>query len=187
MAATWPTGIKSFTTKNAGDTIQPAHMNDVQDEITALQTSFINGQFRVSAYNAGTQSIPDTTATALTFANEDFDTGALHDTGSNTSRVTVPASGAGAYLIIAGTAFAANATGYRALTLRKNGTTNVAATTEPTNSASIGTFLQVQTVLVLSVADYVEVLATQNSGGALNVGHATNRNEQSFLQMVRLW
>lgn len=43
MAASYPTSIKSFTTKNAGDTIQPAHINDLQDEVAALEGGLLNG------------------------------------------------------------------------------------------------------------------------------------------------
>lgn len=41
MAASFPTSIKSFTTKIAGDTVQPAHVNDVQDEVTAVETALL--------------------------------------------------------------------------------------------------------------------------------------------------
>lgn len=42
-AASYPTSIKSFATRLAGETIQPAHMNDVQDEITAIETALLSG------------------------------------------------------------------------------------------------------------------------------------------------
>ena len=41
MPASYPTSSKSFTTKNTGDTIQPAHVNDAQDEITAIETNLL--------------------------------------------------------------------------------------------------------------------------------------------------
>jgi hypothetical protein len=43
MAASYPTAAKSFTTKSAGDTIQPAHINDIQDEVTAVETALVTG------------------------------------------------------------------------------------------------------------------------------------------------
>lgn len=43
MAASFPSGVKSFTTKLAGDTIQASHVNDVQDEITAIETALVGG------------------------------------------------------------------------------------------------------------------------------------------------
>lgn len=40
--ASWPTAIKNFVARVAGDTIQPAHINDLQDEVTAIQTQLFN-------------------------------------------------------------------------------------------------------------------------------------------------
>lgn len=41
MAASFPTSIKSFTAKIAGDTVQPAHVNDLQDEVVAVETQLM--------------------------------------------------------------------------------------------------------------------------------------------------
>ena len=38
MAATFPGGVKVFTTKQAGDQIASAHINDLQDEVVAVET-----------------------------------------------------------------------------------------------------------------------------------------------------
>lgn len=43
MPASYPTSAKSFTTKNSGDSIQAAHVNDLQDEVTAVETDLIAG------------------------------------------------------------------------------------------------------------------------------------------------
>ena len=43
MAATYPGGAKSFTTKTNGQTIDPAHVNDLQDEVTAVEQDLIAG------------------------------------------------------------------------------------------------------------------------------------------------
>lgn len=39
----YPTSVQSFATKNAGDTIQPAHINDVQTEVAAIENGLLNG------------------------------------------------------------------------------------------------------------------------------------------------
>ncbi len=39
----YPTSVVSFTTKNTGDAIQPSHINDLQTEVTALETGLLNG------------------------------------------------------------------------------------------------------------------------------------------------
>ncbi len=38
MAATFPDGVKVFKTKQAGDQIASAHINDLQDEVVAVET-----------------------------------------------------------------------------------------------------------------------------------------------------
>jgi hypothetical protein len=43
MAATYPAGARSFTTKANGDTVQATHINDVQEEVTAVESALING------------------------------------------------------------------------------------------------------------------------------------------------
>lgn len=43
MSASYPSTIKSFTTRNTGDTITGAFFNDPQDEITAVETALLNG------------------------------------------------------------------------------------------------------------------------------------------------
>ena len=39
----YPASVISFTTKNAGDTIQPAHVNDLQTDVTAIEDGLLNG------------------------------------------------------------------------------------------------------------------------------------------------
>lgn len=41
--ASYPSSVKTFTTRIAGDTIQPGHINDLQDEVNAIEDSLING------------------------------------------------------------------------------------------------------------------------------------------------
>ena len=38
----FPGSVKSFTTKNSGDVIQSAHVNDLQDEVNAIEAGYIN-------------------------------------------------------------------------------------------------------------------------------------------------
>jgi hypothetical protein len=41
MAASYPTSVKSFTSKSAGDKVQPSHVNDLQDEVVAVETDLL--------------------------------------------------------------------------------------------------------------------------------------------------
>jgi hypothetical protein len=43
MAASYPSSVKSFTTKATGDKIQAAHINDLQDEVHAIETDLLTG------------------------------------------------------------------------------------------------------------------------------------------------
>jgi hypothetical protein len=55
MAASYPTAVKSFTTRTDGpsSTISASHMNDVQDEIAAVEDALINGISHVLPVDAG--------------------------------------------------------------------------------------------------------------------------------------
>lgn len=52
MAASYPTAVKSFTVRSAGDTIQPAHLNDLQDEVAAIEAGLLNGTAPLTSSNA---------------------------------------------------------------------------------------------------------------------------------------
>lgn len=52
MPASYPTSAKTFTTKNAGDTIQPAHINDLQDEVAAIENGLLNGDAPLQSSNS---------------------------------------------------------------------------------------------------------------------------------------
>jgi hypothetical protein len=60
QSATYPAGVVSFTTKTAGQTIQSAHVNTIQAEITAIENALLNGLAHVvkpltdATYDLGT-------------------------------------------------------------------------------------------------------------------------------------
>jgi hypothetical protein len=116
--------------------------------------------------SAGTQSIPGSTDTTLTYDSEQWDTDGFHSTSTNTSRITIPAGLAGKYLISCSTSYGLNATGQRALYLRKNGT-NVKYFPGVAGSSSVYTANHSSFVLNLAVGDYIEMIVYQDSGGSL--------------------
>ena len=79
--------------------------------------------------------------------------------------------------------FAPNGTGIRFAQIRLNGTTTIAAELVPAASGD-PTVLAVSAVYALSAGDYVELLADQKSGGALNVLSTGNYSPE--FSMVRL-
>lgn len=133
-------------------------------------------------YNSANISVADVTQQVLTFDTEAFDTDTIHSTSSNTGRLT--ATTAGKYLIIGQALFRNNATGERWLSLRVNGATFIARTTTNSNGAGIDEHLEVATYYNLSATDYVELLAYQDSGGALFVD--VNTSSSPYFMMVKV-
>lgn len=43
MAASYPSSVKSFTTKTSGQTVASSHVNDMQDETVAVEGALLNG------------------------------------------------------------------------------------------------------------------------------------------------
>lgn len=118
--------------------------------------------------NTASQSIPNGAQTTLSFDIEDRDTDTLHDTVTNTSRITIKTPGV--YLIAASARFAANATGTRVLGAWLNGSTRIKETEALADSVSgEPTILPLITTVRLSAGDYIEARVYQSSGGALNV------------------
>lgn len=115
--------------------------------------------------NTALQTFTTGVAAAITFDTEQYDNGTVHDTGSNTSRLTFAT--AGIYTAVGNVDWAGNATGRRTLSIRLNGSTLIAQT----QIAGSTTVTQMQTSVVYKFAatDYVELVGTQNSGGNLDV------------------
>lgn len=45
----YPTSAKTFTTKTGGQTIAASHMNDVQDEVNAIEVGLLQGSARLNS------------------------------------------------------------------------------------------------------------------------------------------
>lgn len=119
--------------------------------------------------NNAAQSIPNATWTALTFNTELVDTNTMHDTVTNTSRITY--NTAGLYMVTCSNAFAANSTGGRGIGVRKNGTggsPTEGGTLVAPHSSGVSTYISYSTLVKLAVTDYLEVMLWQASGGALS-------------------
>jgi hypothetical protein len=135
-------------------------------------------------YNSANISVADATNVALTFDSERWDTGTSseqHSTSANTSRLTCRV--AGLYSIGGSIGFAANAVGDRFASLRLNGATYIGQAGGKA-SAVVQTAANVQTEYRLAVGDYVELLAYQNSGGALNALATGNYSPEFYWHWV---
>ncbi len=124
-------------------------------------------------HKTSTQSINNSTDTALTWGSEDADPWALHSTSSNTSRLTVTAPLAGVFSVRAVIEFASNATGFRRVDLRKNGSSTPLCITSAGAVNGASTVVQAESMVQMVSGDYLEVFVQQSSGGALNVSATT--------------
>lgn len=132
-------------------------------------------------YHSVSQSIANSSYVALAFNSETFDTDTIHDTVTNNSRLT--AKTPGKYFICGNIRFAGNSVGFRGVTIKLNGVDIIADIESPNNGVDFLSLI-ISSVYNLSVNDYVELLAYQNSGGALNV-EAFGKYSPHFM-MVRV-
>lgn len=119
-----------------------------------------------TVYHSADQSIANGANTTLAFDTEQGDTDAIHDVATNNSRLTCKT--AGTYLIIAQVTFSYSSASNKRHLVRiyLNGATFIARAEE------VGTGGNPCPVAVasyqLAVNDYVETVAYQDTGGALN-------------------
>jgi hypothetical protein len=130
------------------------------------------------------QSIPNNAATALNFDTEDADSSNMHSTVTNTSRATAVYPG---WVWASGNYSAAtNATGVRTLAWSINGTPQNGLGSDFTGvtAATTARLGAVGGLWFLNVGDYLELLAFQNSGGALNTAVAGQEQSSMSLHWV---
>ncbi len=144
-------------------TIQTADIAD--NAVTAAKLATMPA---ARVYNSGNLTIgsSNTNWNALTFNSERFDTDSIHDTGSNTGRLTC--NTAGIYQISG--AIASYATGGDlGVGIMLNGTYYIALHKQPFCTDSQETYLSISTLWQLAAGDYVELMVFQNSGGDVTV------------------
>ena len=163
----------NFTT---GQIVTEANLDTLSDDIT-----FLAGPPRCRVYNSAAISVANATDQALTFNSERYDTDTMHSTAANTSRITFTT--AGTYTIKGHVSFAANATGQRTLMVRLGGATILAVQkTQATSAGSVE--LTVDTEYAFTAGQYVELVVSQNSGGALDVSAGGNYSPEFSARLV---
>lgn len=68
MAASYPGAVKTFATRTSGQSIDPAHINDLQDEVNAIESGLLNGTAPVNSSRivaTGLQVTGNSTVAAL--------------------------------------------------------------------------------------------------------------------------
>jgi len=129
------------------------------------------------------QSINNNSVTAISFDTETYDLGSgLWVVGSPT-RITIVVPGV--YNFSGVLRFDANSTGERAILVRVNGATLVASGGEGNPSATNDSRCDVAGDINLAAADYLELCAYQNSGGALNAQSQASYANWFAVHLVR--
>lgn len=85
--ASFPNAVKSFTTKNIGDVVQPADINDLQDEVNAIEAGYINGTAPLNAANSTLANL--SVSGGSTFAGNVTLNGALSASNSTVTNLTI--------------------------------------------------------------------------------------------------
>jgi hypothetical protein len=119
-----------------------------------------------AVYSATSQTIADSTWTAITYGSEYWDTDAFHSTSTNPSRITIPAGKAGKYLLTIFGVWQAGSIGNRQLRILKNGTDEPFRNYAQNNTTTLSQQASYQ--IELAVADYIEVYVNQANGGNLS-------------------
>jgi hypothetical protein len=133
-------------------------------------------------YHSVDQSLATGGNAALTFNSERFDNDAIHDTGTNPTRLTCKT--AGKYLIAATLRFAQAGGGtFRQTFFKVNGTTSI-ATDLRLPSASQDIDVTISTIWDMAVNDYVELFAGQDSGGAINIKASSAQSPEFMMVKV---
>ena len=144
---------------------------------------------RCRAFNSGALTVTAGNTTALTMNSETYDIGAMHSTVTNTSRITVPAAGAGLYQITGhcGKAYALGAGTKMRLIIKKNGTTNIQSADFFMSNVLNNDFvpLHVSALLTLAAADYVELYGAATTNN-VQFGE-TDVETMVTLEVVKLW
>lgn len=160
-------GVPSTHTVSVGDKILAADENAYTRDAVA----FLINPPRCSVYNSAVITPVTATWTLHTWDTELYDNDTMHSTVSNTSRLV--ATTVGLYDTKVQIAFAANATGIRAIQVRKNSAGNSASGTRvgwsyiSANGAGGQQSITFDKDVPMTAADYLEVFIYQSSGAGL--------------------
>ena len=169
------------TTRSSGYKVLATDYNGIINNVNYLGSGTAGtGRPAVMATSVLDTSLTAATWTNMLFASEEYDTGAMHSTSSNTGRITI--TDAGLYQVTA-SVFLNYHAGNKpcGLMLRKNaaaspsgGTLITQSTTIMSNNALVITGAELNTHLRLAAADYLELFVLQDSGGALVLKGSVN-------------
>lgn len=166
-------------TKATGNVIGATDWNLIVMNSRYMAQSDTDGRPLGFINRATNQTIPNNSATIVTWNGEMLDNAATHSVSTNTSRIVAPV--AGWYEIHVMVGWAANGTGERSISILVNGTgTSIAADDRISAAALFGTTQTAMAINHMAANDYIEVSSYQNSGGGLDIIGAGS----GFMSMV---
>lgn len=160
-------GVPSTHTVSVGDKILAADENTYTRDAVA----FLINPPRCSVYNSAAISPVTATWTLHTWDTELYDSDTMHSTVTNTSRLK--ATTVGNYDTKVQIEFTANATGYRAVQVRKNAAGSAAGGTRvgwafvSAVTAAAATTVPIDKDVPMTAGDYLEIFIWQSSGAGL--------------------
>ncbi len=155
-------GSPTVPTQSPGDNSTKAASTAYVDTAVSAVVSPANDFGKV--YRTTNQTISDTTATAISFDTELFDTNALVNIGGNPTRITIATSGSyvfGAHVLWD------NAAGRRFLYITKNGSSELTGCDIHTSNEEAECSFSMTDYF--TAGDYIELWAYQTTGGNLDV------------------
>ena len=149
------------------EVVTPAYWNRMAAMLLSLGGT--GGYIGCRAYLATPMGIPNSAFTTVPLGGESFDSdpnGAMHDTVTNNSRITLRSSGI--YHIGTFVTWDVNASGYRQVVVRVNGGSHLLVDTRPPVSG-VYTDMTCYTPYAFNAGDYVELVLAHNAGVSLTV------------------
>ena len=145
-------------------------------KIVDFQAATFSAKPAVKVYSDAAQTLTTAMSALVTFNQDEYDRWGMHDTSSNSERLTAKVPGI--YLLQANIAFASNSTGRRLIDIRHNssagGLLRIPARSEVEVNANGVTFMNIMAISdVAEAGDYFVVLAFQTSGGDLDIPAAS--------------
>lgn len=173
----FPVGAAGTVLQSTGLTLQWGSATPTAPRVkVGLSANFSLGSGAVGPYTPGGTVVP--------LDDVIFDSHGFWSPTVNPERLTVPAGAAGVYIIAGQIGYDVISNGRRAAWIFRNGARRGIAENAGDDSG-LGMSFTVTTFLELQVGDYIELVARQDSGGAVDV-LGTADAEFSHLQMVRV-
>ena len=185
--ASYPNAVKSFGTKNAGDTIQPAHINELQDEVAALEDGLLNGTAPInsSRITAPAAQISNATISSLTVSVMSITN--LQTTASTTASLNVTSGSTMAALNVTGMSSMADLqVASAAPAVRVSNSANIAVGDASTTRLTFNTDVFASTSGMHSTATNSGRLIATSSGIYCITGTVTWAPNSSGLRQARI-